>query len=99
MGYHSLRLCAGGGAYEAVPDPRLRLDLSECGKRLGEAGVPVVDARVMLIIQLERETTLSRDGRVLIKTRDSTEAAAVFERLRHLLGWSPVEPRTGTGSS
>lgn len=91
MGYYSLRLCAGGGAYEAVPAPRLSLDLSRMRSALEASQIPVVDARVMLIAQLGREVTLSRDGRVLIKTRDTQEAAAIFERLRGLLDLPEVE--------
>jgi len=91
MGYYSLRLCAGGGAFEAVPAPRLSLDLHRVKGTLESHDIPVVDARVMLIVQLEREVTLSRDGRVLIKTKDNAEAAAIFERLRSLLELPAVE--------
>jgi hypothetical protein len=91
MGYHSLKLCAGGGGFEAVPAPRLSLDLRRVKGTLESHDIPVVDARVMLIAQLEREVTLSRDGRVLIKTKDGDEAAAVFARLRELLDLPAVE--------
>jgi hypothetical protein len=85
MGYYSLRLCAGGGAFEAVPAPRLNLDLRKAASVLESHGVVVVDARVMLIAQLGKEVTLSRDGRVLIKTRDNAEASKIFERVRDYL--------------
>lgn len=85
MGYHSLRLCAGGGAFEAIPSPRLALDLRRARGTLEANEIPVVDARVMLIAQLQQEVTLSRDGRVLIKTRNSEEASEIFQRLRKLL--------------
>jgi hypothetical protein len=91
MGYYSLRLCAGGGAFEAVPAPRLNLDLHHVKGALESHHIPVVDARVMLIAQLDREVTLSRDGRVLIKTKDGAEAAAVFAQLRGLLDLPAVE--------
>ncbi|MGC2288889.1 MAG: hypothetical protein WA688_03420, partial [Thermoplasmata archaeon] len=94
MGYYSLRLCAGGGAFEAVPAPRLALDLRRVKSTLEAHSIPVVDARVMLIAQLEREVTLSRDGRVLIKTKDTSEAEAIFERLRALLDL----PAVGSGN-
>jgi hypothetical protein len=94
MGYRSLRLCAGGGAYEAVPAPRLVLDLRRVKGTLESHDVPVVDARVMLIAQFEREVTLSRDGRVLIKTKDGVEATRIFERLR---GWLDL-PSIDSGS-
>ncbi|MCI4353352.1 MAG: hypothetical protein L3K14_08260 [Thermoplasmata archaeon] len=93
MGYYSLRLCAGGGAFEAVPSPRLTLHLRQVKGTLESNGIPVVDARVMLIAQLQREVTLSRDGRVLIKTRDNDEASVVFHRLRKLLDLPEVEDR------
>ncbi|MFZ0830741.1 MAG: hypothetical protein WCB18_03735 [Thermoplasmata archaeon] len=92
MGYYSLRLCAGGGAFEAVPAPRLSLDLRRMKGTLEAHDIPVVDARVMLIAQLGREVTLSRDGRVLIKTKDTSEAAAIFERLRRFLDLPSVDP-------
>lgn len=92
MGYYSLRLCAGGGAFEAVPSPRLALDLRRMKSTLESNAISVVDARVMLIAQLAREVTLSRDGRVLIKTRDGAEAAEIFRRLRKLLDLPEVEP-------
>lgn len=94
MGYYSLRLCAGGGAFEAVPAPRLALDLRQVKDALMAHDISVVDARVMLIAQFEREVTLSRDGRVLIKTRDGTEATAIFDRLR---GWLDL-PRIESGT-
>ena len=92
MGYYSLRLCAGGGAFEAVPAPRISLDLGRVRTTLEAAKVPVVDARVMLILQLDREVTLSRDGRVLIKTKDPEQAAAIFARLGRLLDLPALGP-------
>ena len=91
MGYYSLRLCAGGGAFEAVPSPRLSLDLQDVRRTLEAHQVGVVDARVMLIVRLEKELTLSRDGRVLIKTKDAAQAASIFERLRGWLGLPSTE--------
>ena len=93
MGYYSLRLCAGGGGFEAVPAPRLSLDLRQAKTRLEARRIPVVDARVMLIAQLDREVTLSRDGRVLIKTKDGAEAARVFAQLKGILDLPGVGPR------
>lgn len=78
MSYSTVRLCAGGGGFEAVPSPRHPIDLGEARRRLEGAGIPVVDARVMLLCRFDREVTLSRDGRVLIKTRDPEEAARLF---------------------
>jgi hypothetical protein len=83
--YSTLRLCSGRAAYEAIPHPRLSLDLRKIRARLEEDGLSVIDARVMLIVQLEREVTIGRDGRVLIKTSDAREADRLFARVRHLV--------------
>jgi len=84
--YRTLRLCTSGGGFEAVPDPPRRLDLAHLRAVLEHDGVSVVDARVMLIAGLGSETTISRTGRVLIKTNDPTQADRVFQKLRPLLG-------------
>lgn len=84
-----MRLCAGGGAFEAIPRPRLALDLAEVKVRLEAAGFSVVDARVMLLLKRESEATLSRDGRILIKTRDPEEAHRILSDLVGRLGPAP----------
>jgi hypothetical protein len=86
MGYETLKLCAGRSAFEAVPSPRLTLDLPKIRAQLEAQGIPVVDARVMLIISLESETTLGRDGRVLIKSSDPHRAGEVFRTLDRIAG-------------
>ncbi len=92
MAYYSLRLCSGGGAFEAIPSPRRSLDLPGIRARLEAGHVPVVDARVMLIVQLEREVTVSRDGRLLFKTRDAAEADRLYRRLQPLLELPDLAP-------
>lgn len=91
MSYYSLRLCSGRGAFEAIPRPRLDVDLGVVRERLEAKGVPVVDARVLLIAQLGQEVTVSRDGRVLIKCHDLAEAQRLFEELQ-----TTVAPALGT---
>lgn len=100
MGYETLKLCAGRSAFEAVPNPRLTLDLPAVRSRLESEGIPVVDARVMLIIRLAREVTLGRDGRILIKTSDPREADALFARLDRIAGLTgPPQPPSVDGKS
>jgi hypothetical protein len=82
--YSPLRLCSNRAAYEAIPSPRLKLDLVRLGERLHAEGVPVIDARVMLIAGAKQEITIARDGRVLIRSKTLAEAAAAFDRV---LGW------------
>lgn len=86
MSYSTIRLCAGGGAYEAVPRPRLSLDLARLKARLETEGYSVLDARVMLVIRRESEATISRDGRILIKTRDAAEAERILTDLLGRMG-------------
>lgn len=89
--YRGLRLCSNGGGYEAIPDPPRPLDLVRIRHRLEREGVAVVDARVMLIVGLDPEVTVSRNGRLLFKTRDVAEAEKAFDRLRRILASPPGE--------
>lgn len=83
--YHKLRLCSNSGAYEAIPDRPRQLDLDRVRRALEIEGIAVVDARVMLIVGLTPEVTVSRTGRLLFKTRDSSAAERSFARLRSIL--------------
>ena len=83
--YHALRVCSNRGGYEAVPHPPLTLNLRDVRHRLEQAGIAVVDARVMLIAALEAEVTIGQSGRLLFKTQDAAVAARSFDRLRTLL--------------
>lgn len=86
MGYRQLRLCSGGGGFEALPDPGTRLDLDRAARILRSQRIAVTEARVLLIVSLEPEVTISRSGRLLFKTTDSATAARAFDRLDRLLG-------------
>ncbi len=99
MAYERLRLCTGRAAFEAIPTPKLALDLGAARRRIEAEGIEVVDARVMLIFRLEAEVTLGRDGRVLIKTSDPFLADAAFHRLDRLLGLSAERPPGAPGGS
>ncbi len=81
----TLRLCSGGGGYEWLPDRDLGLDLPTVRRALESRGVPVVDARVMLIAGLGPEVTISRRGRLLFKTPELRDADAALERLREIV--------------
>ena len=99
MTYTTLQLCSGRGSFEAIPRPKLNLDLAAIAERLRAEGVGVTDVRVMLIVKLECETTLGRDGRILIKTGDPLTAAQVFERLRGLANLPEAERNPGPAPS
>ena len=81
-----MRLCSHGGGFEAIPDPPGHLDLHRLRGLLEAAGVAVLDARVLLIVSLPPEVTISRAGRLLFKTADEQAAAAAFRRLAELTG-------------
>lgn len=89
--YRRLRLCSNRGGYEALPDPPRPLELPRVKAVLEGLGIPVTDARVMLIVTLESEVTLSRAGRILFKTQDARLAEREFEQLRALLGLPEME--------
>jgi hypothetical protein len=91
MSYSTLRLCSGGGAFEVIPSPKLNLDLSGLAPRIRENGIAVIDARVMLILQMDPEVTVSRDGRILIKSQQPAVARSVFARLQDLLGLPTIQ--------
>ncbi|HTT14472.1 MAG TPA: hypothetical protein VMG81_01650 [Thermoplasmata archaeon] len=101
--YRRLQLCSSQGGYEAVPDPPHPLDLRRARDSLERAGIAVVDARVLLLAAMDPEVTISRNGRLLFKTRDEAAAERAFERLRGLLALpgpapgapSRSEPRSG----
>jgi len=95
--YRTLRICSNNGAYEALPEPPRPLDLKAVRVVLEREGIAVVDARVMLIAALDPEVTISRNGRLLFKTRDLAAAERAFERLRLLLRLRSTEERTRTG--
>ncbi len=90
MTYSELRLCSNRAAFEAIPNPRRPVDLSAVRARIDSEGVPVIDARVMLIAGDAQEVTISRDGRILIKLKDADAARRMFVRA---LAW--VEGSTG----
>ncbi len=98
--YRALRLCSNGGGFEAIPERPVALDLGAVRAHLEEHGEPVVDARVMLIAGSDPEITVSRSGRILVKSRDlpaADRALARFfarARIRALVG-ADEAARTG----
>ena len=90
--YRSVRLCSSGGGFEAIPERRAALDLGSIAERLRTTGLGVVDARVMLIVATVPELTLSRDGRILVKTSDAARAEALVRELWDRVGAAALPP-------
>lgn len=82
--YRALRVCSSGGGFEAIPEGSGPIDLGEVRRRLEAQGVAVTDARVMLIASTRPEVTISRSGRILVKTTDGDEARKAFDRILRL---------------
>ncbi|MGP8078817.1 MAG: hypothetical protein ACLQD8_00430 [Thermoplasmata archaeon] len=96
--YRTLRLCSGGGGFEAIPRRPARIDLVRLRTRLTAAGIGAVDARVMLIAAFEAEVTISVGGRILIKTSEAALAEQLFDRVLSLLAdGSAGEPSPEAG--
>jgi len=89
--YRRLRLCSNRGGYEAIAEPAHPIDLERAKARLAAERIPVVDARVMLIVRLDAEVTVSRGGRLLFKTQDPQLAERTFQRLRSVLELPAME--------
>lgn len=67
----------------ATPQPPRRLDLQVLKKALTIAGYTIhLDARVLLLVRKETESTIYSTGKVLLKTTDKAEAEAAYEDLR-----------------
>jgi hypothetical protein len=82
VNYQTLRTCANRGAFEAIPEGDPHLDLKGVKDRIEAAGIRVLDCRVMLIAQFDREVTIGRDGRILIKSLERDEAVRILEQVR-----------------
>ena len=90
--YDPVRLCTGKAAYEAVPSVPARVDLDQAARSLERTGLAVTHARVMLIIAVDPEVTLGRDGKILVKTRDPAIAQQAIEDVWTRIEASPRSP-------
>lgn len=93
--YRTVRLCAQGGGFEAVPEAGRGLDLGRVREALEAEGFTVLDARVLLVVAMDPEVTIARSGRLLFKTADGPVAQRALERLRPLLERSPAPTSRG----
>lgn len=94
--YRTLRLCASGGGYEALPARPTALDLRAIARSLDRHGIGVTDARVMLIVRTTPELTVARSGRILVKSGDGGAAQAALDRF---FGAAGLTVRSSSGGS
>ena len=75
-----LELCSSKGAYEAIPNKSMKLELSglEAKFRKKESKI-ICNAKVLLIIEQFCEVTIYPDGRLLLKTGSEKEARKAAE--------------------
>lgn len=66
-----VRLCDTKGAYEALPEKQMKVDLS----RLKNKFNIVIESPVIVIIKDEFEVSIFRNGKLLIKNCKSQEKA------------------------
>ena len=80
-----VKLCSDRSAFEARPVKQMTLDMSRVKQALEQRGLHeiVVDTPHIIIVRSgEAETTLSRDGRMLIKrVSDEDEATRVANQI------------------
>jgi ArsR family metal-binding transcriptional regulator len=86
---HLLRPCKSTAAFEAIPRPELgkiRLDLQNCLKSLGEVGYEeVCDANVLIILKKKIEVTVYPSGKLILKTDLEYEAKEVMDEIYELI--------------
>lgn len=75
-----LELCSSKGAYEAVPNTSMKLELPNLEGSFKDKGSKIIcNARVLLIIEQFCEVTIYPDGRLLMKTDSEEEARKTAE--------------------
>lgn len=73
-----VRLCSDRSAFEARPMKQLTLDMSKVALALEQCGlykIVVSTPHIIIVKSSKAETTLSRDGRMLIKRVENEDEA------------------------
>jgi hypothetical protein len=77
-----LRPCATSAGYLATQDRPRAVDMAALKRRLADAGYRIViDAKVVLIVRKDVESSVYDNGKVLLKTTDKGHAEAAFADL------------------
>ncbi len=70
----------------AVPEQSRKLQMQGLKEALAAAGFEIVrDARVLLLVRKDVESTIYHTGKVLLKTTDAAAAEASYLEMRPLL--------------
>ncbi len=78
-----IRPCSTAAGFMATPEQQRRVDLAGLKSRLIADGFTIMlDARVLLLIKKDTESTVYTNGKVLLKTADKGVAESAYEALR-----------------
>lgn len=86
-----LRPCTTSAGFMATPEQARRVRMADFRAAVQEAGYQVVvDAKVLLVVRRDVESSVYDTGKVILKTTDKAEAEAAYDALRPLLeaAWS-----------
>ncbi len=86
MTYYLMKPCRTATAFVSTLKKPMRVDLGQAADRLREAGWPVHDVKVMLILGGEPELTLYESGKILVKTNDAESARSAIDRVYEAIG-------------
>ncbi len=78
-----LRPCTTSAGFTATPEHPRRVNMIALRESLRDAGYEVVvDARVLLLVRRDIESSIYTSGKVIMKTRDAAVARQAYDALR-----------------
>lgn len=86
-----LRPCTTSAGFMATPEQTRRVRMGEMKAAMLDAGYQiVVDAKVLLVVRRDVESSVYDTGKVILKTTDKAQAQSAYDDLRPLLesAWS-----------
>lgn len=86
-----LRPCTTSAGFMATPEQARRVRMADLKGAVESAGYHVViDAKILMVIRKDVESSVYDTGKVILKTTDKDAAQTAYEELRPLLesAWS-----------
>ena len=81
-----LRPCTTSAGFMATPEQARRVRMPDLKAALLQAGYQViVDAKVLLVVRKDVESSVYDTGKVILKTTDKADAETAYDDLRPLL--------------